>query len=560
MFLAPGMVTGCLMTTWGWLSLDDWEDEFLPMPGAAIPQPAVLQPNKRHRPSMPTIPEEPGRSSSSASGLPGGGSGASGLPAEGRNANNMEQCLQMLGSYLERKKRFDNRGYRSQIRRQLRRLLDDNDIHYPDWLDDHTQPVNEWRDRAFKEIQSIKKTGKLTTQTGPSTGQTGPVPVSPAPVSGGASGLPAEGTGLSAIWQVQQQMTGLQSQLSAALAQLQPPPETPREKEKEKEQPTSPSSDIEVEAVDPRKTVSEPPRSPRPMVEEQSLQAGGNQDAGANGLPEEGIAGVQPEETAGVSSGTSLPAQTMQESNLNRLQRCLLVPMACLKKALQEASLNKLQVCFVVPMACLQKAVLCWQTLCLQVCLLLALGLQQVGIWSRNLSRTCLQLPPNQWPTCLKLTKMRWTFLSSKVAALEVAHWCWSSLPEEGNSFFTQLGPSQPSQWLKKKACRAEVGVNNTSDLKTLFFFHEEKNLILDYSIFFSLHQPWSFFTFEILILCGDFFSIQRFLERNLFLTKQHLIAMVCQWIFWAKKKISEFSMEIFSQVFFSRFPRVKSS
>ena len=145
----------------GWLSLDDWEDEFLPTPGAAIPQPAVLQPNKRHRPSMLTIPEEPGRSSSSASGLPGGGSGASGLPAEGRNANN-EQCLQMLGSYLERKKRFDNRGYRSQIRRQLRRLLDDNDIHYPDWLDDHTQPVNEWRDRAFKEIQSIKKTGKLT--------------------------------------------------------------------------------------------------------------------------------------------------------------------------------------------------------------------------------------------------------------------------------------------------------------------------------------------------------------------------------------------------------------
>ena len=141
----------------GWLSLDDWEDEFLPTPKPAIPQPAVLQANKRHTPSMPTIPEEPGRSSSSASGLPGGGSGASGLPAEGRNANNMEQCLQMLGSYLERKKRFDNRGYRSQIRRQLRRLLDDNDIHYPDWLDDHTQPVNEWKDRTFKEIQSIKK-------------------------------------------------------------------------------------------------------------------------------------------------------------------------------------------------------------------------------------------------------------------------------------------------------------------------------------------------------------------------------------------------------------------
>ena len=410
----------------------------------------------------------------------------------------------------------DNRVYRSQVRRQLRRLLDDNDIHYPDWLDDHTQPVNEWRDRAFKEIQSIKKTGKLTTQTGPSTGQTGPVPVSPAPVSGGASGLPAEGTGLSAIWQVQQQMTGLQSQLSAALAQLQTTPETPREKEKEREEPTSPSSDMEVEAVDPRKTVSEPPKSPRPMGKEQSPpKVGGNQDAGANGLPEEGIAGVQPEETAGVSSGTSLPAEGSAGVQPEETAGVPLVP-ACLQKAVQESNLNRLQRCLLVPMACLQKAVLCWQTLCLQVCLLLALGLQQVGIWSRNLSRTSLQLPPNQWPTCLKLTKMRWTFLSSKVAGLEVAHWYWSSLPEEGNSFFfTQLGPSQPSQWLKKKARRAEVGVNNTSDLKTLFFSIRKK-IILDYS-FFSLHQPWSFFTFEILILCGDFFPYRDSLKEIFF-------------------------------------------
>ena len=81
-------------------------------------------------------------------------------------------------------------------------------------------------------------------------------------------------------------------------------------------------------------------------------------------------------------------------------------------------------------------------------------------------------------------------------------------------------------------------------------FFHEEKILILDYSIFFSLHQPWSFFTFEILILCGDFFSIQRFLERNLFLTKQHLIAMVCQWIFWAKKKYQNFPWRFFLKFF----------
>ena len=64
----------------------------------------------------------------------------------------------------------------------------------------------------------------------------------------------------------------------------------------------------------------------------------------------------------------------------------------------------------------------------------------------------------------------------------------------------------------KNKACREEVGVNNTSDLKTLFFSMRKKFLILDYSIFFSLHQPWSFFTFEILILCGDFFFHTGFL------------------------------------------------
>ena len=185
-------------------------------------------------------------------------------------------------------------------------------------------------------------------------------------------------------------------------------------------------------------------------MEEQSLQAGGNQDAGANGLPEEGIAGVQPEETAGVSSGTSLLAEgsagvqsqltAEMPSGANGLPEEGIAGGQSQQTAGMPSGANGLPA----------EAVLCWQTLCLQVCLLLALGLQQVGIWSRNLARTCLQLPPNQWPTCLKLTKMRWTFLSSKVAALEVAHWCWSSLPEEGNSFFTQLGPSQPSQWLKK--------------------------------------------------------------------------------------------------------------
>ena len=109
--------------------------------------------------------------------------------------NRMEQCLQMLGSYLERKKRYDNRGYRSAVRRQLKRLLQENNIAFPDWLDDHTAPVMDWRDKAFKEIQSLKKTGKMTTGEGPGLKAPRHVP----PSSGGASGLPAEGTQMEAV-------------------------------------------------------------------------------------------------------------------------------------------------------------------------------------------------------------------------------------------------------------------------------------------------------------------------------------------------------------------------
>ena len=330
MFLAPGMVSGCLMTTWGgcpWMTgrMNSFQRQNQPFHNQQC-----CRPNKRHRPSMPTIPEEPGRSSSSASGLPGGGSGASGLPAEGRNANNMEQCLQMLGSYLERKKRFDNRGYRSQIRRQLRRLLDDNDIHYPDWLDDHTQPVNEWKHRAFKEIQSIKKTGKLTTQTGPSTGQTGPVPVSPAPVSGGAVACLQKA-------QACLQSGGYKASFLQPGHNCKPPLKLPGKKKRKRNNPPHQAVTWRWKQLIPGKLYLNRPGLPGPMVEEQSLQAGGNQDAGANGLPEEGIAGVNLKRLQGCLLLPACLQKAVQESNLNRLQRCLLVPMACLKKALQEA-------------------------------------------------------------------------------------------------------------------------------------------------------------------------------------------------------------------------------
>ncbi len=212
----------------GWLSLDEWAYEFLPPP---VPQPSPVLPRKRHKHTgMPTIYEEgiPGQNSqrtsdpASASGLAGGGSGASGLAAEGRNANNVEQSLHMLGSYLGRKKRYDNGGYRSAVRRQLKRLLQDNDIAFPDWLDDHTAPVMDWRDKAFKEIQSLTTRAQNWEElTSPSSswnlqlplllwmvtplqlgllqveaaGQAAPVETAPVPgLEAGANGLPEEGS------------------------------------------------------------------------------------------------------------------------------------------------------------------------------------------------------------------------------------------------------------------------------------------------------------------------------------------------------------------------------
>ena len=61
--------------------------------------------------------------------------------------------------------------------------------------------------------------------------------------------------------------------------------------------------------------------------------------------------------------------------------------------------------------------------------------------------------------------------MSSKVAGLELAHWCWSSLPEEGNSFFTKLGPSQLSLWSKKSVQGRGWG-------ETVASFHEKKHFL----------------------------------------------------------------------------------
>ena len=263
-------------------------------------------------------------------------------------------------------------------------------------------------------------------------------------------------------------------------------------------------------------------------AEEQSLQAGGQQNAGANGLPEEGVGGGQSQQTAGMSSGaSSLPAEGIAQANLNRLQGCVLVLVACL-----------------------QKAVLCWQT---HAC-------KCVFCWHRGSSRLAYgQERFQDLSTVASQSVANWAL---RLLAWH-AHWCWSSLPEEGNGF---LSPSLDLQLshCQKKSCRVEVGWTISQIWKNCLIFPWRKKSTIFHIwffqfIFYHCTKMWWFFTFEILIHCGVFFSIQRCLEGNLFLTKQQIDSNDLPMDLQSQKKNPEFSMGVFPHVF-SSFQRVKSS
>ena len=76
------------------------------------------------------------------------------------------QCLDELAYLLERSGRYDNRGYRASIRRQLRRYLQNRNMPLPDWLEDKGArfTVLQFRDASFDYIQSIKKQKKRRQQ------------------------------------------------------------------------------------------------------------------------------------------------------------------------------------------------------------------------------------------------------------------------------------------------------------------------------------------------------------------------------------------------------------
>lgn len=225
-------------------------------------QSVKLRENLRY---MPQIPEEEEEDEmglglhSQPSNMP------SGLPEEGMSPAQLGQMLQLFGDLFgNRGARYDNRGYRSQIRRQLRFKLKQMGVPQPDWLDDVGQKmsVNEYRDKAFAWMKAVKEGSRV-----------------PPPVP--EQGLPAEGR-RQEVRHLMTQMTDLQNNLGQWLNTLPPvaaefeaagppegpPPEGPPPEgpapEQEPPQEESSSSDMDVE--DPRKTKSEPPRSPKPVV------------------------------------------------------------------------------------------------------------------------------------------------------------------------------------------------------------------------------------------------------------------------------------------------------
>ena len=197
---------------------------------------------------MPGIPEEEeelpehmwGANSQSSGTQPAQGSasmGSNSLPAEGSESA-MATVLHILASVLSINNPYDNRGYRSQIRRNLKHKLKLAGMPIPDWLEStEDMPVKDFRDRCFKWAACLKAAGKA--------GRSIPEPPDRC-VPG--SGLPAEGAQKFPVEEVMQTMSELQAQLGHWLTKL-PPLEVA----------------VDTPVDDPRKTVSEPPKSPQAM-------------------------------------------------------------------------------------------------------------------------------------------------------------------------------------------------------------------------------------------------------------------------------------------------------
>ena len=235
------------------------------------------------------------------------------------------QCLSELAWLLERSSRYDHRGYRASIRRQLRRYLTTRSMPLPDWLEDKGArfTVMQFRDASFDYIQSVKEEEKKRRQE-----RVPPVPENgKGPATDADASLPGGGKSAT-IQQVCQNLNTLQVELTCRDSMPLPPvsgTSTPAATDVPMEEASDTESSLSLE-VDPRQTVSERPLSPRPFppdqIAEDSLPAGGTPETAAstagNSLP----AGGTPE-TAASTAEASLPAGCTPETGASTAEASL---------------------------------------------------------------------------------------------------------------------------------------------------------------------------------------------------------------------------------------------
>ena len=234
------------------------------------------------------------------------------------------QCLHELAWLLERSGRYDNRGYRASIRRQLRRYLTERSTPLPEWLEDKGArfTVMQFRDASFDYIQSIKEEEKKRRQVRVPPVPEETTPNQPDPNAGDS--LPGRGKNVE-IEQVCNTLENLKESLTCRDTHPLPAvsgTSTPAAADAPMEE----ASDTEGSNLsfqqDPRQTRSEPPISPRSPTQgpgatpETTLPAGGTEAAVAPentpiaeiSLPAGGTEGIPNAEASLPAGGTEAPA------------------------------------------------------------------------------------------------------------------------------------------------------------------------------------------------------------------------------------------------------------
>ena len=226
------------------------------------------------------------------------------------------------------KNRWDSRSFRSQLRRNIRRLCERERIPVPQWWEGGDLSTHQYKMRAHQFVNELLD-AKLKAATGgqdsggaPSqaAGPRPPPQATGLPAQGTASGLPAEGSdqqrdGLSAAQAITYMMQnmlddlsvmrpGIHDEVRAAFGSPRMPVllreaggGSPAQGGEQEAQPwpvkgpesVSSASSFSTPRVE-RRTKSEPPRSPRHDLAEMDAEIPQN---GTNALPAEGAASTQ---------------------------------------------------------------------------------------------------------------------------------------------------------------------------------------------------------------------------------------------------------------------------